>query len=77
MTGGLRSYELIEEIVNNNETDLIGMCRPFIREPGLIKRWKTGDHSKATCISCNKCLTEILIQGLPLECYLDKKTNEY
>lgn len=72
MTGGLRSYKLIEEIVNNKETDLIGMCRPFIREPDLVSRWQKGDTGKAKCISCNKCVTELLIKGLPLECYLDK-----
>lgn len=71
MTGGLRSYDLIENIVNNNETDLIGMCRPFIREPDLIYRWQSGDHQKATCISCNKCIAELLIHSKPLECYLD------
>lgn len=73
LTGGLRSIELMEQLVHDGVTDCFGMCRPFIREPGLIKRWQEGDHSKATCISCNKCLTELLLQGKPLECYLDRK----
>lgn len=77
MTGGMRSFELIEEVIANNETDLVGMCRPFIREMDLISRWESGDHRKATCISCNKCVTELLVKGLPLECYLDiKKTKQ-
>ena len=25
---------------------IISMCRPFIREPGLINRWKSGDRRK-------------------------------
>ncbi len=73
LTGGIRSYEVAEKIIANNDADMLGMCRPFIREPELIKRWQNGDHSKATCISCNKCITELLLNGLPLECYLDKK----
>lgn len=75
MTGGIRSFELVEEIFKNNETDFIGMCRPFIRETGLIKRWKNGDHKKATCISCNKCCLST-IKGLPLACSVkEKKTG--
>ncbi|MFA6409168.1 MAG: NADH:flavin oxidoreductase [Gammaproteobacteria bacterium] len=72
LTGGLRSPELMEKLVNDGATDCIGMCRPFIREPALVKRWQNGDTTKAKCISCNKCLTELLLQGKPLECYLDK-----
>jgi len=74
MTGGLRSLELVEEIVKNGETDFIGLCRPLIREPELILRWKAGDRKKSTCISCNKCGLAIA-QGLPLDCYVDKKLD--
>jgi 2,4-dienoyl-CoA reductase-like NADH-dependent reductase (Old Yellow Enzyme family) len=72
LTGGLRSFELIEEIVKNHETDFMGLCRPFIREPGKIRRWQEGDHRKATCISCNKCVMA-LAKGLPLTCLLDQR----
>lgn len=70
LTGGLRSLELIEEIFHNGETDYIGLCRPLIREPGLIRRWQEGERSKSTCISCNKCGLAIS-KGLPLACYMD------
>jgi len=72
MTGGIRSFELIEEMLNGGETDMIGMCRPFIKEPGLVKRWQEGDHKKATCISCNKCGLA-LMKNLPLACYIKEK----
>ena len=71
MTGGLRSLEFIGEALHNGETDYIGLCRPLIREPGLIRRWQNGDRSKSTCISCNKCGFAIS-KGLPLACYVDK-----
>jgi 2,4-dienoyl-CoA reductase-like NADH-dependent reductase (Old Yellow Enzyme family) len=73
LSGGLRSFEVIEKILQNREADLIGLCRPLIRESDLIFRWKNGDRKKATCISCNQCIVELLLKGLPLECYLDKK----
>lgn len=74
MTGGLRSLELIEEIISNGETDFIGLCRPLIQEPALIRRWQGGDRKKSTCISCNKCGLAIS-KGLPLDCYMDKKID--
>ncbi|MDD4681160.1 MAG: NADH:flavin oxidoreductase [Clostridia bacterium] len=56
LVGGIRSYELAEKLVENEEVDYISMCRPFIMEPGLINRWASGDHSKALCKSDNACL---------------------
>ncbi|MGD2097806.1 MAG: NADH:flavin oxidoreductase [Desulfobacterales bacterium] len=55
LVGGIRSYLLAERLVTEGVTDYIAMCRPFIREPMLIKRWQSGDLRKATCISCNGC----------------------
>lgn len=75
LTGGLRSLELMEQLIHDGVTDCIGICRPFIREPALIKRWQNGDRRKAKCISCNKCITELLLQGKALECYLDKQKS--
>ncbi len=53
MVGGLRTFELIKEVVDKKETDFISLCRPFIREPGIVNDWKSGNYHKATCISCN------------------------
>jgi len=74
MTGGLRSPDLIEEILAAGETDLIGLCRPFIREPALINRWKSGDRRKAACISCNMCL--IKPKGHELACVIAENDGE-
>ena len=55
LVGGIRSYLLAERLLDEGVMDYIAMCRPFIREPMLIKRWQSGDLRKATCISCNGC----------------------
>jgi len=55
LVGGIRSYELAKELVEKELVDYISLCRPLIREPGLIKRWQEGDIKRATCISCNGC----------------------
>ena len=72
MTGGIRSFEQCEEMIKNNEADLFGICRPLIREPNLVARWKSNDRRPATCGSCNKCLTEIYMKGMPMSCFWDK-----
>ena len=39
LVGGIRSLPVAEQIIEQGWADYISMSRPFIREPGLIKRW--------------------------------------
>ena len=55
LVGGIRSFEVAERLVDDGMADYISMCRPFIREPDLINRWKAGDRRKAECKSDNLC----------------------
>jgi 2,4-dienoyl-CoA reductase-like NADH-dependent reductase (Old Yellow Enzyme family) len=55
LVGGNRSFQVAEGLVNEGVADYISMARPLIREPDLINRWKSGDLSKATCVSDNMC----------------------
>jgi 2,4-dienoyl-CoA reductase-like NADH-dependent reductase (Old Yellow Enzyme family) len=55
LVGGIRSFETAEELVESGIADYISMCRPFVREPDLVNRWKAGDRRKADCISDNAC----------------------
>jgi 2,4-dienoyl-CoA reductase-like NADH-dependent reductase (Old Yellow Enzyme family) len=56
MVGGLRSFELLEEVITKKEADFVALCRPLIREPGIIHEWEKGSRRRCACISCNKCL---------------------
>ncbi|MBA4418456.1 MAG: NADH:flavin oxidoreductase [Syntrophus sp. (in: bacteria)] len=55
LVGGIRSFEVAEMLLNDGIADYIAMSRPFIREPDLINRWKSGDRQKSKCISDNAC----------------------
>jgi 2,4-dienoyl-CoA reductase-like NADH-dependent reductase (Old Yellow Enzyme family) len=60
LVGGVRSYEVADELVRNGTADLVALSRPLIREPELIKRWKSGDTSPSGCDSDNLCFKPIL-----------------
>ena len=55
LVGGIRSYQVADKLLKQGVADYFSMSRPFIREPGLIKRWESGDLRRAACISDNKC----------------------
>ena len=73
LVGGIRSFQVAADIVDKGDADYISMSRPFVREPELVNRWKAGDLSKSSCISCNQCLVPG-IAGQPIYCVADKKT---
>ena len=59
LVGGIRSYNVARQLIEQGAADYISMCRPFICEPDLIKRWQSGNFSKAACISCNNCVEQV------------------
>ena len=69
MVGGLRSIEMMEQVIADREADFISMSRPLIREPHLIRDWEREDRRRPACISCNKCL-EALRKRTPLHCVM-------
>ena len=52
LVGGIRSYEVAKGLIDERFADYIALCRPLIREPHLIARWKSGDTRKSQCDSC-------------------------
>lgn len=75
VVGGLRSFGLIKSILDKGEADYVSLARPFIREPGLVKRWQAGDTTRATCTSCNGCYRPGLREG-GIYCIVDKKEKK-
>ena len=55
LVGGMRSPEIIEEVLGAGIADYASMSRPLIREPDLPARWQRGDRNRAGCISCLGC----------------------
>ena len=74
VVGGFRSFEIAEKTIQES-ADYISMARPFIREPGLVKRWQEGDRAPARCISCNSCFMPGIKEG-GIYCVVEKKEQE-
>lgn len=72
LVGGIRSYSVAEQLVTEDLTDYISLCRPLIREPDLIKRWQSGNTGIATCQSDNLCFKPAL-EGKGIYCVTEEK----
>ncbi|MDE7402566.1 MAG: NADH:flavin oxidoreductase [Muribaculaceae bacterium] len=55
LVGGLRSKNVMEDILNNSKIELLSLSRPLIRQPELPELLKENKTDKADCISCNAC----------------------
>ena len=53
LVGGLRTFSVMNKL-HNGFVDFVSMCRPFIREPDLVQKFRAG-KKEADCISCNRC----------------------
>jgi 2,4-dienoyl-CoA reductase-like NADH-dependent reductase (Old Yellow Enzyme family) len=60
LVGGIRSFETAESLLKQGVCDFVSMCRPFICEPDIAGRWKSGDTTKSRCNSDNLCFRPIL-----------------
>lgn len=67
LVGGIRTLEAAERLVGEGVTDYISLCRPLIREPDLVNRWRSGDRMPASCISDNRCFVRGM-KGRGVEC---------
>lgn len=66
--GGLRSLAEINEILEGDQADMVGMGRPFYAEPELPQQLLRGDLDEALCESANRCVPPQQL-GLKARCY--------
>ncbi|MFW6103306.1 MAG: NADH:flavin oxidoreductase [Chloroflexota bacterium] len=75
LVGGILSYEVSADLVESGIADFISLSRPLIREPFLVKRWREGDMSRATCVHCNQCFGPAR-SGEGIYCVYESKLKE-
>ncbi|MDZ7666233.1 MAG: NADH:flavin oxidoreductase [Desulfotignum sp.] len=72
LVGGIRSLDKARDLVAAGTTDYISLCRPLIREPDLINRWRNGDTRPALCTSDNMCFRPAL-KGEGIYCVTEQR----
>ncbi|MFO7963072.1 MAG: NADH:flavin oxidoreductase [Desulfobacterales bacterium] len=68
--GGFSSLDDIQEVIDRNDADFVSMCRPFLIEPNIVKKFRNGAQKRSKCISCGYCV--IAQEVLPTRCYYGK-----
>ncbi len=71
LVGGIRSYGVADHLLKEGVLDYVSLSRPLVREPHLIRRWRTGDRRKAECLSDNLCFKPIRA-GEGIYCYAEE-----
>ncbi len=64
LPGGLRTVRVMEETIQNGDTDFIGLCRPLIRDPDFPNKVRKEFVTRSDCLNCNRCLVD-----KPVMCY--------
>ncbi len=75
LVGGFRSFEMADKVIRSGAADYVSMCRPFIREPGIVKRWESGDLRPSACKSDNQCFRPGM-KGTGIYCVTKETENE-
>lgn len=68
--GGIRRLSDIESIIGEGKADAVAMARPFIIEPDIVNRFRSGAQAESGCINCGYCLAGAA--GDTLKCYRGK-----
>jgi len=75
LVGGLRSFSIIKELLDDQVADLFSLSRPLIREPDLVNIWKKDPSHRSTCTSCNLCFRPGMREG-GIYCVPERKLQE-
>jgi 2,4-dienoyl-CoA reductase-like NADH-dependent reductase (Old Yellow Enzyme family) len=68
LVGGLRSRDVMDEVLASGDADLLALCRPLIREPDLPNRLQSGEATVAACTSGGRCWAKDLGEGISCKC---------
>ncbi len=59
LVGGLRKVEEMQVILDEGVADAISMCRPFIMDPHIVRKFREYSTDESDCTSCNGCLLSV------------------
>ena len=56
LVGGMRQLKDIEKVVDSGLADAVSMCRPFVMDRYIVKKFHEGTANSSGCTSCNGCV---------------------
>jgi 2,4-dienoyl-CoA reductase-like NADH-dependent reductase (Old Yellow Enzyme family) len=59
LVGGMRTLKDMEAVLDEGIADAISMCRPFIMDPHIVRKFREGLTDASECTSCNGCHEEM------------------
>ena len=67
LVGGVRSTQVMDDVIRSGDADFLALARPFVREPDLPNKIAHGRRGAVACVSCNICFRH---EGVdPLRCW--------
>jgi 2,4-dienoyl-CoA reductase-like NADH-dependent reductase (Old Yellow Enzyme family) len=64
LVGGMRQLAEIRQVVEGGTADAVSMCRPFIMDQHIVRKFQEGQIESSGCTSCNGCIQEMHRQNL-------------
>lgn len=55
LTGGNRNLDYLNTLIEESKIDFVGIARPMISEPDLVKKYMENPDYQMRCVSCNGC----------------------
>ncbi len=65
--GGIHRLKDIESIISEKKADYVALSRPFIIEPDIVNKFRSGAQAESRCINCGFCLIGSVSK--PVRCY--------
>ncbi len=61
---GLRELETMQALVDSGLVQFLSLCRPFIAEPDLVARFRSGKSTRVACTRCDDCRPKAPGEGI-------------
>lgn len=61
LVGGMRVLRDMQAVLEEGLADGVSMCRPFVMDPHIVRKFREGSTDHAGCISCNKCVEQMVL----------------
>jgi 2,4-dienoyl-CoA reductase-like NADH-dependent reductase (Old Yellow Enzyme family) len=62
LVGGMRQLNDMQTVLDESVADAVSFCRPFIQDPHIVAKFRSGEADGSICNSCNEC-GERMIEG--------------